>query len=509
MLQVCISSGSQIAADAGAEIAARGGNAVDAGLAAALVSMCTDIGVMAPGASGFINIWPANGRPLVIDAYAEMPGRGLSADSFDRARKKVSFDYGGEISTVIGYGSIATPGMFAGLKLASQKYGNLSWSEIIAPALEWVERGFPLTGGAAEYLLYTHQAIFSWHPESDRILHRSDGSLLREGEIVRIPDLAASLRLLSERGAEAFYCGEIGTKIAEEIQANRGLLTAADLRAYQVYERRAITIPFGEWQIAINPPPAIGGACLAAMLLLLDNAEFRQWDSRAIGRLVKIQDAVLNYRREYLEKDGSRLLGDRVARLLHLARSGNYQNLLGSPSTIHVSSADTEGLACSITASAGYGSGVMVGGTGIWLNNSLGEIELNPQGLAKLVPGIRLISNMAPTIARHPDGTVLAIGSPGASRITTAIAQVLLHFLVRDRPLAEAITNPRLHVEIFGEQDTVAFEAGLNLDLPGFQTRPFGDLSMYFGGVQAALAKPNGQLLAIADPRRTGGVAYT
>ena len=149
----------------------------------------------------------------------------------------------------------------------------------------------------------------------------------------------------------------------------------------------------------------------------------------------------------------------------------------------------------------------MAGGTGLWLNNSLGEMELHPEGLHDLSPGTRLTSNMSPTICRHDDGTVLAIGSPGASRITTAISQVLFNFIDLGMSLEQAISHPRLHFEMFNDVPTVAFESGLNTDKLDLSTRHFEGLSMYFGGVQAALYHPGDGLTAAADPRRKGAVA--
>jgi gamma-glutamyltranspeptidase/glutathione hydrolase len=509
MSRVSISSGSQISADAGAAVAAEGGNAVDAALAAALVSMCTDLGVMAPGASGFITIWSPEKQPIAIDAYAEMPGRGLPSERVGKGMREVFFDYGGKMSSIIGYGSVATPGMFAGLAMAAEQYGNLPWKAVVEPARRWVKEGFPLTGGAAEYLAYTHDAIFSWHPESYRVLHHPDGSCLREGEIVRIPELAESLKVIAEQGAETFYTGEIGQRIAREIQANGGLLTALDLQAYRAIARTPICIRLGDWEVITNPPPAIGGACVVAMLLLLEREPFSTWNLAAVRQMAQIQKAVLDYRRHHFEDSSNSAKEAKVARLLKWASCGDFQAGVISPSTIHTSAVDSNGLACAITASAGYGSGVTIAGTGLSLNNSLGEIELHPQGLQGLTPGTRLVSNMAPTIARRDDGTIIAIGSPGASRITTAIVQVLHNFLHLEMSLSEAINHPRLHVEVFEGLPSIAFEAGLPIDsIEGFVTREFPQLSMYFGGVQAALWNRELGLLAAADPRRTGAIAY-
>jgi gamma-glutamyltranspeptidase/glutathione hydrolase len=509
MPKIAIASGSQISADAGAAIASQGGNAVDAALTATLVSMCTDLGVMAPGASGFITIWSPKQAPVVIDAYAEMPGRGLPLERFGQGMREVSFDYGGQMSTFIGYGSVATPGIFAGLATASKQYGHLPWQTLVEPARHWVQEGFPLTGGAAEYLAYTHDAIFSWHPTTYRVLHHPDGSCLSQGEIVRIPELAQSLRLIGEEGANTFYTGEIGQQIAREIQSNEGLLTMQDLQAYQAKPLSPICIRIGDWEVITNPPPAIGGACVAAMLLMLEGQSLSPDNLAGVKQMAQIQKAVLDYRLHHLEPSSHSTREAKVAHLLKWSSSGRFQNGLTSPSTIHISAVDSNGLACAITASAGYGSGVMIADTGLLLNNSLGEIELHPQPIQSLTPGTRLISNMAPTIARRSDGTILAIGSPGASRITTAIVQVLHNFLHLKMSLSEAISYPRLHVEIAEGLPNIAFEAGLPANsLEDFVPREFPQLSMYFGGVQAALWHHEQGLLAAADPRRAGGIAY-
>lgn len=506
--KVVIASDAQIVVDAGAAVANRGGNAVDAAIAATLSSMCTNLGIVAPGASGFITIWREGESPVVIDAYAEMPGRGLDAVKFGSGMQEAFFDYGGGTSTMVGYGSVATPGMFAGLSLAAETYGNLPWSELVTPARQQVARGFPLSGVAAEYFSYTHQVIFGWHPDSYRVIHKTDGNHLQINELVRLPQLARSLELIAEEGTDVLYRGELGEKITAEIQANLGLLTMEDLDSYRAIERSATITNYGDWEIATNPPPAVGGTCLAAMLLLMDKRLPQTSNAATVKAIAEIQQAVLQYRSNYLEGVSEEVISKEAARLLSMATKGDWQQLTKSPSTIHISAVDSDGLACSISASSGYGSGVMAGGTGLWLNNSLGEIELHPQGLHDLSPGTRLTSNMAPTVCRHADGSVLAIGSPGASRITTAIAQVLFNFIGRDLSLEQAISHPRLHYEVFNEIATIACEAGLDTTALNLAVRQFERLSMYFGGVQAALWNPANGLSAAADPRRTGGIAW-
>jgi gamma-glutamyltranspeptidase/glutathione hydrolase len=392
--------------------------------------------------------------------------------------------------------------------LAAEKYGNLPWSEVVAPARQQVQAGFPLSGVAAEYFSYTHQVIFGWHPDSYRAIHKADGSHLQVAERVLLAELTQSLKLIAEEGVDTLYHGELGAKITAEIQANQGLLTSEDLAQYRAIERSPTMIDFGGWQIATNPSPAVGGTCLAAMLLLMDKQSLPEWNAATVEVIAKIQQAVLQYRSNYLEGASESEIESEAARLLKIAARDNWEQLSKSPSTIHISAVDSDGLACSISASSGYGSGVMAGGTGLWLNNSLGEIELHPQGLHDLSPGTRLTSNMAPTICRHTDGRVLAIGSPGASRITTAIAQVLFNFISLDFSLERAISHPRLHFELFDDALAIAHETGVNTEKLNLACRQFEGLSMYFGGVQAALHHPTKGLIAAADPRRTGGIAW-
>lgn len=508
MGRTAVSASSQIAADAGAVTADRGGNAVDAALAAAMVSACTDVGIMSPAGSMFVAVWPPGADPVMIDGCAEMPGRGQPREKFGQALIDAEFHYGMPTLQRVGFGSIATPGLFAGLAAASDGYGNLPLSDVFEPAITWAEHGFPLTGAAAEYLGFTHEAIYTWHPESSRILHHANGRPLGEGEIVHVPDLAGSLRRMARDGVDSFYNGELGRRIAAAVQQGGGLLCEADLAAYRVHVRKPLRVPFGEWEVATNPSPSVGGPCLAAMLCLLDADRQPHTDARAVRQLVAAQHAVLRYRSEQLDGRQDELPA-KVRHLLELSATGDPHALLEAPSTIHVSAADETGMACSITASAGYGSGVIVPGTGLFLNNSLGEVDLHTHGLGDLEPGMRLQSNMAPSIVRHGDGRVIAIGSPGASRITTAIAQVLWHHIKHHEAMDAAVDWPRLHIEFSPASVDIAFEPGLPvMSQEGFVLRPFAAKDMYFGGTNTAGFTPGEGVTAIGDARRAGCIAY-
>jgi gamma-glutamyltranspeptidase/glutathione hydrolase len=223
------------------------------------------------------------------------------------------------------------------------------------------------------------------------------------------------------------------------------------------------------------------------MLRLLDGRVQEVWDEQSRDWLVRVQRAVLAYRAGVL--DTSTDLAEDARAFLELI-DRDPASVLEAGATAHVSATDSDGLACSVTVSSGYGSGMIAEGTGIWLNNCLGEQELNPAGVYARPPGSRLLSNMAPTVGRHRDGATLAIGSPGADRITTAISQVLAGYLSGRMSLAEAVSHPRVHVHRAGRSDE--------------QIKVETDLTMYFGGVGVAVTGPDGSLDAVADPRRNG-----
>jgi len=494
-----------MAADAGLEVARTGGNAVDVCIAASVASLCTETVIASLGGGGFVTISPLAGDPVTIDGYVEMPGRGLPASRLGGGAREVDFGYGGGVRTSIGPGSVATPGTVAALDRAWTLHGRLPWARILEPARRLVEEGFPLTPAAEHYLEHSGEPIFGWDPEARRALRGEDGGLPKSGETVRIPDLARSLEILETEGAESFYTGELAERIARRVRRSGGMLGLEDLAAYEPIVRPALEVELDGWTVATNPPPAIGGATLAAMLLLMHGHPSERWSEEELERLARVQEAVLGWR--IRELDGSDDLHRDVRRLLEERTLDDLRRWIESPSTVHTSAVDADGLACSISASTGYGSGVVAPGTGIFLNNCLGEQELVPGGVGSPEIGSRLPSNMAPSTARGPGGAVLAVGSPGAGRITTALLQTLLSFFRLGMTLEEAVAHPRLHVELDSGRTVVACEPGLDLEGTGLELRPFEWPDMFFGGVTGALRREDGAFEAAADPRRTGGVA--
>ncbi len=487
---------------AATEVALAGGNAVDACLAAAVVAMVTEPGVVSPLGGAFVAVDPVGGAPVVVDGNVEMPGRGVAPERFGAGLREVRTQYGGGLTMHVGHGSAATPGAFAALGLAHEQYGRAPWAEVLAPAAEVCRRGYRLGSAAGSYLALVGETVFGWDPQTRTALRGPDGEVARTGDLLLAPDLADALDVLAAEGSSTLYTGALAEVLVADMASRDGLVTADDLAAYQAQVRPGLEVRLGTWTLSTNPPPAIGGPVLATMLRLLADG----------ASLLEAQRVVLGYRAAHL--DSAEDLSTAGVELLALVEAQGWRGLTGPASTAHVSAVDGDGNACALTCSSGYGSGATVPGTGMLLNNALGEPELNRRGLHALEPGTRLASNMAPTTGRSDDGAVLAAGSPGADRITTALLQVLGPFCLDDARLQEAIDAPRLHLRVEGDDVTVEHEADLvgAAELAagaGLSAREHPVRHMYFGGVGVALRGRDGGLLAAADPRRAAatGVA--
>jgi len=500
--KVAVATTSQLAADGASEVAQLGGNAVDCALAAALFTMNTEPGVCALGGSAFITIWAPDSDPVTIDGNVAVPGKGLPDAERGHAADSVTLDYGGGITTLVGPGSVAVPGSLAAIERAWQLFGNAEWKDLFGPVIAATRDGFPLPTSCHYYLGYSGEPIFDRSEDGYRALHSADGALRDAGSLIVVPHLADTLTAIADEGARLFYEGELGQRISAHVRDGGGGLTMQDLQSFNAVERPSLTVGIGDWTIASNPPPAIGGAMLSAMLLACRDLPHERWSKAALSQLIQVQRATLDFRRRHLDLADD--VGPEAARLLESARDGKLLSRWASASTVHTSAVDENGIACAVTASSGYGSGEMPADTGLWLNNCLGELELNRRGLDAGPPGNRLPSNMAPSIARRK-GRVLAAGSPGADRITTALHQFLVNMLQLDMSLKAAIAHPRLHIDTSGEADRLMAEPGLDLPEVDLPVTVMPSLNMYFGGIGATLADRKSGFQVASDPRREGG----
>ncbi len=523
-----ISAGSVEPVTAGASILKKGGNAVDAAIAAGFASFIAEIGVVHLGGSGVAHIYdPSNGRSAVYDFFSNAPGLGSTPPAvIDFA--EVMIDFGATTQSFhLGRAAVAVSGNIAGLCKMAEAHGRLPLSTLLQPAIKLAREGMSIDSFQAKTCsllepLYTHTA-------GVRRIFMQNGRMIQANAHLFVPDLAGTLEALASEGADYARNGRLAAAIVADQQANGGLLTATDLAEYKVYKRPSIRLPYHDYELLLPPPSSTGGALTAFALGLLgqfDPADFPHGSARHLQLLFEIMSATGRARPYW---DGWVELfpaGDAISRLLDTSFLDYYHKDIeralrrGTPSPItpepdappntsHLSVIDGEGLAVSLTTTAGESAGYVVPGTGYIPNNMMGEDDLHPNGFHSHPAGQRLPTMMTPTIILHDGQTRLVLGSGGSLRIRSAILLVLNNLLDYGMSLDEAVNRPRVHVE----RGVLQCEAGFDpvavneLEKMGYATNRWETRSIYFGGAHSASRTDNGRLAGAGDNRRGGAVA--
>jgi len=510
-----IAAGHRLTAEAGAAILAEGGNAVDACLAAAFVSWVAESPLTGPAAGGFLLVHRARDRSdRLLDFFVSLPGRGATRPP-EAHMESIDIDFDGSSSQVflIGPGSCAVPGALAGLEAAHARYATLPWRHLFEPAIALAREGVELTPQQA-YLHAIIDLILRHAPEG-RAIYGEHGRM-RAGERVVMNDLAATLEVLAEGGARELYAGELGRELVGYLAENGGLITQQDLTDYKVIWRRPIRVPYEGHEFVSNPPPSSGGILIGYGLSLLDRlpTDDGPGSASAIGALVDVMREQLSARGGSFASDlhrgglAGRLYSDenlRAALARIKDRESEPAEPAGAPGTTQISVVDERGNAASLTASIGSGSGVILPGTGIHMNNMLGEYDLNPPG-RRTRPGARLTSMMAPSIALDDGRPRLVVGSAGSVRLRGAILQIVVNVVHHGLAVEEAIGAPRIHFE----NGQVHCEGGADpdeldrLEARGYDLVRWRRRNLYFGGASAVERRADGSLAAAGDPRRGG-----
>jgi gamma-glutamyltranspeptidase / glutathione hydrolase len=492
-----VAAGHPVTAQAGAGVLREGGNAVDAALAAMLASFVAEPLLTGLGAGGYMLVAGRDSQPALLDFFVAAPGRSRGSDgdggAGERRRAKlraidVSFGDAAQVFH-IGPASCGVYGAPAGVCEAARRWASMSLEDLAAPAARMAREGVALNAGQAyvarilaDLLTSTPECAALWAPE---------GRILREGETLRNPELGDALARLARDGAQPFYEGDIARAVCQWLRQRGGSLSGDDLAAYRAIERRPVRIDYRDRQILTNPPPSAGGTLLAYALALLDRAPGPPRLADVVAAMAAAQAERTPEFVEGLDQDGflERFLSSRLG------------------STTHIAVMDAQGRACSATCSNGEGSGVVVPGTGMHLNNVMGEQDLNPLGFHRHPAGRRMPSMMAPSVVMRGDEVELALGSAGSNRIRSALLQTIVNVVDRGMGVGDAVDAPRVHFE-----DGVVFaEPGIDpqqlraADGSSPSVVPFGERNLFFGGVQAVQRRGE-ELCGAGDPRR-GGVA--
>ena len=494
-----VAAGHPLTAEAGAAVLREGGNAVDAAVAAVLMSFVTESPLTGPGAGGFMLVHTAEGEDHLLDFFVAAPGRGLGDTVEPAALIPIDVHFADEAVQVfnVGPSSCGVYGTTVGLAQALRRFGTLSMGDLTPEAARVAREGHELDR-LGELFMDILGPILTSSPECAAI-YAPGGSLLRCGERLRLPELADLLERLGREGPGFLYAGDVGAACSEYVLERGGLLTREDLRSYQVTERPPARAHYRGREILTNPPPSSGGILIAYSLGLLERA----------GRPADVQTIV------HVMEEANRARTDEFVQGLHsegylerfLAKEALERAASRLGSTTHLAVLDDAGVCASVTCSNGSCSGVVVPGTGMHLNNMLGEEDLNPQGFHRHDPGRRIPSMMAPTVVLKDGRAQIALGSAGSNRIRSAILQTILAVIDDELPAQEAVNRPRVH----WEGRAVEAEPGVNgealaaLEAEGRPVIRFAEPSLYFGGVQAVARDfETGELTGGGDPRRGG-----
>ena len=517
----------KVASEVGAKILREGGNAVDAAVATALA-----LAVVLPragnlGGGGFMLIYSEELKKTVAIDYREMAPLQASRDMFldsngNYDRKKAQFSLL----------SAGVPGTVAGLHYALKKYGTLSWEVVIDPAITLAEDGFVVPHDLSS-VLSNYRNRLTANAATARTYYKRNKVPYGAGEIIKLPDLAWSLKELKKQGPAAFYKGKIAEKIVAEMERNGGLITSEDLANYKVKERVPVKGIYKGYEIVSMPPSSSGGVHLIQMLNMLEPFSLKEMgfgSAQSIHLMSEVMKRAYADRSRYLgdtdfvsvpligltNKEYAKALLKEIS-LTEVTSSEDISNgnplPYESPDTTHFSVMDAKGNVVSntYTLNFSYGSGIVIPDTGILMNNEMDDFSSkkgvpNAYGLVgfeanEIKAQKRPLSSMTPTIVFKNQKPYLVLGSPGGSRIITTVLQVVINVLEHDMNIKQAVISPRIHHQWL--PDVLLMEEGFSSDTidllkeKGHTIRP----SRTMGSVQAIISKDN-YLYGAADPRR-------
>ena len=494
-----VASGHKLVSQTAAEIMAEGGNAFDAAVAAGFASAVVEPALNSLGGGGFLLGWSAKqGQELFFDFFVDTPGLGGSSD-FSPHFFPVTVSFPGTDQDFnVGLGSVAVPGTLKGLLHIHERLGFMDLKDVLHPARE-LAKGHVLNEQQATFLNLL-KPIMTMTPAGSR-MYEPDGVYLASGSIIENTDCVHFIELVMEDRGESFYRGDIAREIENEMRQGKGFLTATDLANYKVIERKPLKINYHGYQLFTSPEPSLGGVLIGLSIGLRERLGSMEgiWGSpEYLKQTVVLMKEVERIRQDGLAHPGQleRFLNDP-----HRCKQVTDSIRLFSRGTTHISISDRDGNCASMTCSNGEGSGYIAPGTGVMLNNMMGEDDLHPDGFHTSPPGRRVGSMMSPSLLVR-DGVVrLVIGSGGSKRIRTAISQVLNQIVEYKHDIHRAVLAPRL----YWDGECVQVE-------PGFDSESIADLresvevnlwenkDVYFGGVHAVVPGEDGA----GDPRRGG-----
>ncbi len=477
--QAAVAAGNADTAAAAVEMLRAGGNAFDAAVAAGFAAAVTEPALTSLGGGGFLITARPAAEPEIFDFFVNSPGLGAAPPTALAEFVPVTIRFPGADQVFqAGWSSVAVPGCLDGYLEVHRQLGRLSLADVIAPAQRLATDGTVVDPAQARLLTLLAQ-ILTLAPEG-REIFTSRGELLAAGDRMRNETLGAFLADLAAGRTGGFTDPSLATAVHKTMAHEGGLVTAEDLAAYDVVRRAPLRASYRGAEIHLNPPPSFGGTIVAEALAELAGGESID-DSP--GALVRLATVLVGLSERH-------------------ARQPQPQAVRG---TTHVSVVDHDGNVAAMTTSNGSCSGQFVPGTGIQLNNMLGEADLHPGGFHSAPPATRIGSMMSPLVVRAADGATVGAGSGGSERIRSALTCLLVQLLDRRLDLDAAVAAPRLHWDgAVLQVEPGPGEAALASLAAGWQVNEWPCRDVYFGGAHCVARLPDGTALAAGDPRRGG-----
>lgn len=499
-----------LASEVGIEILKKGGNAIDASIATAFALAVTHPEAGNIGGGGFIVLMKSDGEVTTFDFREKAPLKATPNLFLDSNGKLIE---GSNHETIK---AVGVPGTVAGLYLAHQKYGSLPWSELVQPAVELAEKGFPMTWGLYQVALRMSEMDDSFDIMKN-YFRNDEGSVVQPGEIWKQPALSYTLSLIRDKGHDGFYGGEVAEEIEAYMKSKGGIITKEDLEKYTAIERKPLKGTYKDFDIYSMPPPSSGGVALIEMMNLMELADLKtiEFNSTAYVHLVaEAMRRAFADRAEHLgdpdfnpEIPVDRLISKEFAKMrfeninmsqASLSDSSRYGQLYDGSSTTHFSVVDKDGNAVSLTYTLEHSYGVKMGSSklGFIFNNEMGDfnpvpgvttnrgqIGSNPNLIA---PEKRMLSSMTPTIVVKDGKPYLIIGSPGGRTIINTVFQTVLNVLEYDMRIDKAIEAMKIHHqwlpdEIRYENHLLSPDTRVALEKMGHQLRPVNNLGVLMG----------------------------
>jgi gamma-glutamyltranspeptidase/glutathione hydrolase len=507
-----IACGHEITAQAAEQILLGGGNAFDAIVAAHFAACSAEPVLASLGGGGYLLACTGTGEQVVYDFFVQTPQQfntGIKPDFFP-----ITADFGiAQQEFHIGLGSIATPGSVLGMFSIHRDLCSMPMARLMEPAIEAARSGVEVNAFQS-YILDIVSPVFFASQEATAIFGNkvTPGKMVQEGKILQQLQLADTLEALAHEGDRLFYEGDIAKQITHMCEEGGGLVTCQDLASYQVHKRRPLKLDYHNVRLLTNPAPASGGLLIAFALKLLEDIQPASLESdhvEFLHQLISVMDVTNKARIEaHLDNpeptNSMHILDDDF---LDNYRNEVYKRMHCMRGTTHMSVMDAMGNIASMTVSNGEGCGHILPGTGIMLNNMLGEEDLNPTGFHQWQTNQRMTSMMAPTIIIFPDGKTAGLGSGGSNRLRTAILQVAINLIDFGMSLDDAVNASRVHYE----GGLLSIEGGFDNSIIEYLSTKYErheiwqKQNLFFGGVHSVINQ-NGNLTGAGDPRR-GGVA--